>query len=75
MADERPLEQRVKGLEERMGTLEKIAVGLQTALEDSKDLQTERHEDTKHLIRRLEKFQVGILVGILMMLAKLFLTK
>ncbi len=77
MADKEdsPLGPRVGKLEGRVGRLENTVGNLGIAQKDCKDLQAERHEDTKHLVRRLELWLMTILAAILVAIVKLFLTK
>lgn len=75
MADESPLGQRVGKLEDQMITVKEDVGSLQTASDDMKEVQTERHEDTKHSIRRIETWLITILVGILTVLLTIILKK
>ena len=75
MADKRPLEDRVGNLEGRMSTVEKDVGSLQTASDDMEKVQDERHEDTNVSIRRIEKWLITILLGILSVLITVILKK
>ena len=75
MEEESPLGTRVGKLEEKMSTVEKDVGSLQTANEDYVKVQDERHEDTKHSIRRIEAWFITILVGILSVLVTIILKK